>query len=194
MSVNLTWLAIGAILVSLVTVLFGGLWIAEPLSRITDFITGKVIFLWVLLFRMIIWQTVMITLDKFFPLLALSLLLMNLCLVFVVQRRIQLDPINYSLLTIVFPVYKLPSLALSETLGVRYLLGTILTGNLANLIAFVVIYILYDANLYVPWCSALQKTNVFPEYLYQFSIWPVVTLFCAASIPSAILLLFPLRR
>jgi len=193
-SINLTWLALAAIIVSLITVLFGGLWISDPISKTTDIFTGKLIYFWVLIYRMIVWQVIIVLLDKFFPVFTLCLFVANLAIIFTMQRKIQVEPINYSLLTIIFPVYKLPSLALNKSSEARYLLRTILSGNIGNLVAYIVMYILYDTNFYVPWCSVLQRSQVFPEFLYQFSLWPIITLFCSSSVPSLILLLMPLKR
>ena len=94
---------------SVVGIFVGSLWTTEPIARETNSFVGKFTFVPIFLFRMLAWQIIIIMLVFFSIYILACMLCVNWAVFFFTQKTLKLEPVCYACLSLVLPIYKLPS-------------------------------------------------------------------------------------
>ena len=85
--IDLTWFPIVSTCLSIAGVLIGTLWIVKPVEKETNWIIGKLTYLPIFVYRMLVWLLILIILE-WFSLLALACFaLINLIILFFAQNK-----------------------------------------------------------------------------------------------------------
>jgi hypothetical protein len=77
----------------------------------------------------------------------------NWLVIWLLQRDEELDVIQHSLLSLIYPIVKLPTRFIYYITEKRLLLWLVLAGNAFLFSTLIFVYILYDLGTYNPWCS-----------------------------------------
>ena len=102
--VDFSWFSIVSSILSIGGMLNGALWVTEPLQKITDGWTAKIIFLPLFFYRMLAWLMIISILDIFSFLILAGLFILNSIVLLVSQHKIAVEPILQSILSLAFPV------------------------------------------------------------------------------------------
>ena len=102
------------------------------------------------------------------------------------QDQISLDPVNYSLLSLVFPSFKLPSNPLDHKISLKILVALVTTTNIILMMSLSIIYVLYQTDKYNPWCHEDLSELIFEEEIFPSCFWFIFLLFLAASLPTIV--------
>ena len=97
-----------------------------------------------------------------------------------------LDPVYYSLLSLVFPTFKLPSNQLDHSISVKILVTLVTTTNLLLMMSISIIYGLYKMDKYNPWCHEDLTELLFEEEIFHRSFWFFFVLFLTATLPTLV--------
>jgi len=184
--IDVSWFPIFTTILSAIGILFGGLWIVQPIIDETNWWIGKLAFLPIFFYRMLAWQIIIITLESFSLLVCVVFLSINCLVLYLVQKKLTLEPINSSCLAIVFPMYKLPSVNIEAKVSLKILFWLVLCGNFLLLSVYILIVLLHYFDLYNPWCSEGPEWHLFSEDFFTKSILPMVVLSLSATLPSSI--------
>jgi hypothetical protein len=180
---DLSWVPIVTTCMSIIGVLFGAVWIVEPVVKETNWIIGKLTFIPIFFYRMLVWLLILIILHSFSIIALVCFAALNWITLIFVQDQLEIEPVNHSLLSLIFPVYKLPSYKVSSRLLMKILFWMVLTGNPMLLVFHGTVYCLYHFNVYNPWSNGHYKELWIQEEMYQ-NINPVLAaLFFAATLP-----------
>ncbi len=183
--IDLTWFPIISTCLSIVGVLLGTLWIAEPVEKTTNWIVGKLTFVPIFFYRMLVWLIIFIMLD-WFSLLALACFaLVNASILFFAQNEFDdIDPIIHALLSLIFPINKLPSYETDSEILMKILFLMTVMGNSMLFIFHVSVYCLYNNNVYNPWSSGHTSKLLIEEEIFK-SINPlIIALYISATLPT----------
>ena len=164
---DVSWFPIFTTCLSAIGILFGGHWIVQPLEDITNCLTGKLTFLSIFFYRMVAWQIIIITLERFSILPFAMFIFVNFLVLCLIQRKITVEPFSSSCLSVVFPMYKLPSQNLESKLSLKMLTWLVLIGNFFLLFSYIILFLLYHFDLYNPWCNEGQ-VSISSTFYKQF--------------------------
>ena len=192
--IDLSWFPMVATCLSVIGILIGALWIVEPIEKETNSITGKLTFIPMFFYRMLLWLLILIYLDSFSVLAFFCFAVINWITLFSVQNHLEIDPINHSLLSLIFPVYKLPSYEIDSKAQMKIMLFMVVVGNSTLLLFHVFLYYLYFFQVYSPWSNSHSNTLLLPEDVYKNINLLVTALFLAASIPILLTYYFRFER
>ena len=192
--INLSWFPIVSTCLSVIGILSGALWIIEPVENETHFIIGKATFLPIFFFRMLIWLIFLIVLHSFSVFACFAFAGLNMLILLLVQEQLGIDPLSHSLLSIIFPVHKMPSSTVDPKISMKILFWMVLAGNSALLLSHACVYGLFHFNVYNPWCSDNAIKLLIPMDKFQ-SINPLVaTLYFGATLPILVVYFAPSYR
>jgi len=193
-TINLSWFPIVSTCLSIVGILTGALWIVEPFEEETHFIVGKLTFLPIFFFRMLIWLIFLILLHSFSIFAFFAFAGLNMLILLLVQEQLGIDPFSHSLLSIIFPLHKMPSSGIDSKISMKILFWMILLGNSALLLCHLCLFGLFHSNIYNPWCSDDVTQLLIPMEKFQ-SINPLVaTLYSGATLPILLIYFGPRHR
>jgi hypothetical protein len=192
--VDLSWLPIVSSGLSVIGIIIGALWTVDPIGRKTNNIIGKLTFIPIFYYRMLIWLLILLILDNFSVIAFVITAGLNLLVLLLVQGKLIIDPAKYTLLSFIFPVYKLPSNNNLTNEDMKILFWMVLIGNLMFLVFFTCIYCLYYFNVYNPWGSNQTNNLLIMEELFKNVSPLVIASFVAATLPIFITYLLPLKR
>ena len=102
--VDFSWFSIVSSILSIGGMLNGALWVTEPLQKITDGWTAKIIFLPLFFYRMLAWLMIISILDIFSFLILAGLFILNSIVLLVSQHKLAVEPILQSIMSLAFPV------------------------------------------------------------------------------------------
>jgi hypothetical protein len=122
---------------------------------------------------MLLWLVLIIILEQFSIGLFAAMVTMNIFLIYFLQEELVVDPISYALLSVIFPVCKLPSASLEHEPALKLLFSLVLAGNIFLMSAFSVVYSLYYFDVYNPWCREDLSKLLFPEDWFSRSFFLV---------------------
>jgi hypothetical protein len=109
--------------------------------------------------------------------------IINWTVLFFAQDHLEIDPINHSILSLIFPVHKLPSHEIDSKVQKKTMFWMVLVGNSSLLLFHFTIYCIYFFKVYSPWSYSNSTKLLVPEDLYRNINPLVIALFLAASIP-----------
>jgi hypothetical protein len=185
--IDLTWLPIVSTCLSVLGILTGALWIVAPIEKTTNSIIGKIIFLPIFFYRLLVWQIILIILNSFSFFAFAGFAFLNWIVLFLfIQDQLIVEPINHALLSLVFPVFKLPSTKVGDDFSLKIFFWMIVTGNSFLLLIHGTLYTLYHFDIYNPWCREDLSELLMPEELFQNVHFFFMALFAAATLPTTI--------
>jgi hypothetical protein len=101
-------------------ILTGALWIVAPVEKMTNSLIGKLTFLPIFFYRLLVWQIIMILLNSFSCFAFVGVAFSNWIVLFLfIQDRLIVEPINHALLSLIFPVFKLPSSQVDDSFSLK---------------------------------------------------------------------------
>jgi len=109
-------------------VLAGTLWTVDPIDSKTRFYAGKLIFLPIFAYRLISWQVIFITLGDFSIVACFGFVMTNFLMLLAIQKGLLLEPINFAFLSMIFPIYKMPSAKQEMKNSLKMLFWMVITG------------------------------------------------------------------
>lgn len=193
---DLSWFPIISTILSVIGILTGALWTVDPVGKETNSIIGKLTFIPIFFYRMLIWLLILIILDSFSVVVFVITAGLNMGVLLLVQGKTKLfiDPAKHALLSFIFPVYKLPSNKIASSVEMKILFWMVLIGNSMFLLAHGCIYCLYHFNVYNPWGNNLNNNLLVKEEWFKNINPLVIALFVSATLPISITYLFHPKR
>jgi hypothetical protein len=149
----------------------------------TNSVIGKLTFLPIFLYRLLVWQLILIILNSFSFLIFAGFAIIN-WIVLVLFIHDDIEPINHALLSLVFPVFKLPSTKVEDAFSLKIFFWMIVTGNSFLLLIHGCLFTLYHYDIYNPWCREDLNKLLMPEELFQNGYWFFLALFASATLPA----------
>jgi hypothetical protein len=166
-------------------ILTGALWIVAPVEKMTNSLIGKLTFLPIFFYRLLVWQIIMILLNSFSCFAFVGVAFLNWIVLFLfIQDRLIVEPINHALLSLIFPVFKLPSSEVEDSFSLKIFFWMIVTGNSFLLLVHGCLFAIYHYDIYNPWCREDLSKLMMPEELFQNVHWFFLALFAAATLPT----------
>ena len=127
---DLSLFAMVSSIISIAGILFSASWTTKPIQNQTHVLVAFLAFLPLFLFRMLSWLLIITCLDLFSFIIIIGLLVLNWIVLILTQDRLHSEPLKQSLLSLVFPVYELPTSNTDPTRGLKFLFCLTLSGNI----------------------------------------------------------------
>jgi hypothetical protein len=99
------------------------------------------------------------------------------------QDQLLVEPILQTFLSLVIPITNFPSSKLDNQVSLRLLFWLVVLGNTYLMSVLILIYSLYNFNLYNPWCTEHINKLLVPEVLMDNIHILIVALFASATVP-----------
>ncbi len=143
-----------------------------------------IVFIPLFFYRMVAWM-IIITLLHTFSLAVLTFFVVINILIFVfLQDPIQVEPLAHSFLSIIYPVSHLPLSKLDNNNNTfKLLCWLVLIGNLTLFGVLAILFVLYNYNIYNPWCSKFSNKLLLPEMLMNNIHYLIMSIMAFATIP-----------
>ncbi len=155
LGIDVGWFQVVSTCLSIIGVLAGASWIVEPVSKETHAVIGKLTFVPIFFYRMIVWFFVMLIMTSFSAIAFMICAFLNWIVLICVQDEGETNnknhPGRHSLLSLIFPIPNLPSDERDSKLKLKSLFWMVLSGNSMLLIYHSVIFCLYYFDVYNPW-------------------------------------------
>jgi len=161
-------------------------WIFRPLFNKAGSLVGHLICIPICIFRLLSWQIIIVTLVEIsFAVVAVALALNIIILLYVQEDWLILEPLSSSLLSLVLPLYQIPSAEVDQTIAWRALAGMTLSGNALLMIVMSIIFGLNKAGLFSPWTPEDDSWPIhLEEDWFHALFWTTLPLFRAATLPT----------
>jgi hypothetical protein len=183
--INLSWWPIVSCTCSIIMLLFGSLWIYEPVSSETNKWIGFFTFLPIFFFRLFSWQMIILTMVELSLCVIATILFTNIVILYAVQsRQLLIEPLSSAVLSIVLPMYKLPSTRAEKSVSIKALTLLVTCGNTILILTLGLICALQSYNVYNPWDSNKNWPIKFRAEWFYPAFWTLLSLFMAATVPS----------
>lgn len=182
---DLGWFNIVTSLASVFGILIGSSWIFKPVQDETNRLVAYLVLIPLFLFRMASWIIIIATLHSFSIAVFAGLALLNLIIFMLAQNPLQVEPLIHSILSLILPVPFLPLSKIGNKDGLKLLFWLVLMGNLSLIGVLALLFVLYNLDVYNPWCSNINKLQI-PEALMNHSQYFVLVLFASATIPLVV--------
>ena len=153
--VDLSWFNIVSSIFSVVAILFGSRWTVQPIQEETNALVSLIVFIPLFFYRMVAWMVIITLLHSFSLVVFVGFALINIAVFFFLQDKIEIEPLVHSFLSIIFPVSCLPTSDLNKNKSFKLLFWLVLIGNLALFGALTTLCLLYNYDVYNPWCPVL---------------------------------------
>jgi hypothetical protein len=183
---DLSWFNIVTSLVSSFGILIGTCWTVRPVQEETNSLVGFLILIPLFLFRMTSWMIIIAILHSFSLAVFAGIVLLNIVILILAQKPIQVEPLTHSFLSLILPVPFLPSSKIENKDVLKLLFLLTLIGNLALIGVLALFFFLYNSDKYNPWCSNVNNKLQIPETMMDHSQYFIMALFASATIPLAV--------
>ena len=129
LSIDFSWFGLVSSVISIFGILVGAVSTVKPIQDQTFKWVAFLSFLTIFAFRMVAWLITLSMLERFsvFPLALIALI--NWITLIAVQDKLEVSPLEQSLLSLVFPVYRWPDIELNEKNALRIFTALVLIGN-----------------------------------------------------------------
>ena len=182
--INLSWWPIVSTTCSIFGLLFGSLWIYEPVSNETNKWIGFFTFLPIFFFRLIAWQIIILITVELSLILIAAILITNVTALYSVQSsQLSIEPLTSAVLSIVLPMYKLPSSTINQAVSIKALTLLAVCGNVLLMLFLCFILTLKSYDVYNPWDSKHKCPIKFAEEWFQPVFWALLSMSGAATVP-----------
>ena len=188
---DLSWFNVITSLVSGLAILIGSFWIVKPVQEATNGLIACLILIPMFLFRIAAWLIIIAIFYSFSLLPFAVLALLNLIIFIFAQKEILIDPLAHTFLSLILPVPFLPSSKIRSENGLKLLFCLGLIGNLTLIGLLALFFLMYNFDVYNPWCSSVNNRLQLPEILMNHSQYVALAL---CHNPSGCLLLVKKHR
>ena len=152
---------------------------------------GFLICLPVCIFRLLSWLLIMVTLVDLSLVVVGLAFIMNAAILFFVQKdRLILEPLTSSLLSLVLPLYRIPSAEVDQTIAWKALWSLTLSGNALLMIVLSLIFGFHRAGKFNPWTPGDDSWPILlEEDWFHVLFWTLLAIFLAATLPTLCILM-----
>lgn len=193
--INLSWWPIVSSTCSIVGLLFGSLWIYEPVSKKTNKWIGFFTFLPIFFFRLLSWQILILLTVELSLIVIIVILFINTTILYAVQSsQLVTEPLNSAILSIVLPMYKLPSTPIDQDISTKVLTLLVCCGNMLIVFSLGIVFTLQSFGVYNPWDCNHKWIIKFREEWFQPVCLTLLSLFVAATVPSVMIYIFTSQK
>jgi hypothetical protein len=130
---------------------------------------------------MVAWMTIITLLHTLSLAVFAVFVLINILIFVYLQDPIIVEPLAHSFLSIIFPVALLPMSNNNNAL--KLLFWLVLIGNLTLLGVLIILFVLYNYDIYNPWCSKASNRLLIPELFMSNFHYIVMSIMALATIP-----------
>ena len=102
------------------------------------------------------------------------------------KGRFEVEPLSHSILSIIFPVSLLPTSELNNNNSLKLLFWLVLIGNLTLFGVLALLFVLYNNDVYNPWCNKFPTKLQLPESLMTNIHYLLMSILSMATIPVMI--------
>ena len=187
LGIGVGWFQSVSTCLSIISVLTGARWIVEPVSEETHSLIGKLTFVPIFFYRMIVCFFVIITLTSMSVIAFILFTLITWIVLICVQDEYDNQPGKHALLSLIFPIPNLPSdekIKSEHNPRLKTLFWMVLTGNSMFLILHSLIYCLYHFDVFNPWIYNCElNVLIIKEQVYKNINPLMITLFVGATVP-----------
>ena len=164
--IDLSWFNIVSSIFSVVAILLGSCWTIKPIQKETNDVVAILVFIPLFFYRMVVWMLIITILEIFSLAVFAGFALLNVAIFVFLQDTIDVEPLAHSFLSIIFPVSLLPSSDLkNNNSSLKLYFWLVLIGNLALFAVLVILFFLYDNDVYNPFCSQVSNQLLLTESL-----------------------------
>jgi hypothetical protein len=102
------------------------------------------------------------------------------------KGRFEIEPLSHSILSIIFPVSLLPTSELNNNNSLNLLFWLVLIGNLTLFAVLALLFVLYNNDVYNPWCNKVPTKLQLPESLMINIHFLLMSILSMATLPVMI--------
>jgi hypothetical protein len=189
--IDLSWFNIVSSIFSIIAILFGSRWTVNSIQEETNTFVAILVFIPLFFFRMFAWMIIITLLHTFSLAVFGGFVLINI-LVFVFlpdpmeNGQFETEPLGHSFLSIIFPVSHLPTSSFkkgNKNSSLKLQFWLVLIGNLILFGVLIILFLLYNYNIYNPWCSEISNKLLIPESLMNNIQYLLMSIFSFATVP-----------
>ena len=187
--IDLSWFNIVSSIFSIIAILFGSRWTVNSIKEETNALVAILVFIPLFFYRMVAWM-IIITLLHTFSLAVLGGFVLINILVFVFLQdpiengKFEAEPLAHSFLSIIFPVSLLPTSTFKNSKNsLKLLFWLVLIGNLTLFGVLTILFVLYNYDVYNPWCTELSNKLLLPESLMNNMHYLMMAILSFATVP-----------
>ncbi len=190
--VDLSWLTIVSTAFALFNILYSINWTMAPIEKQTNKLIAMIAFIPLFLFRMMSWLLIIINLESFAIICIAFIAATNFLTLAVVQEELIVEPLEQTLLSLVFPVFKFPTVDLDDGTSLRILFWLSLSGNIGFSAIIAVLYIFYYLEINNPWCGTVKL--LIPEEMFLHLLCLIGLLSVFSLLPIIMIRVFNTQR
>jgi hypothetical protein len=187
--IDLSWFNIVSSIFSIIAILVGSRWTVKSIQEETNALVAILVFIPLFFYRMVAWM-IIITLLHTFSLAVLGGFVLINILVFVFLQdpiengKFEAEPLAHSFLSIIFPVSLLPTSTFKNSKNsLKLLFWLVLIGNLTLFGVLTILFVLYNYDIYNPWCAELSNKLLLPESLMNNMHYLMMAILSFATVP-----------
>jgi hypothetical protein len=187
--IDLSWFNIVSSIFSIIAILFGSRWTVKSIQEETNALVAILIFIPLFFYRMVAWMIIITLLHTFSLAVFGGFVLINI-LVFVFLQdpiengKFEAEPLAHSFLSIIFPVSHLPTSNFKNSKNsLKLLFWLVLIGNLTLFGVLTILFVLYNYDVYNPWCSEVSNKLLLPESLMSNMHYQMMAILSFATVP-----------
>ena len=188
--IDLSWFNIVSSIFSIIAILLGSRLTVKSIQEETNALVAILVFIPLFFYRMVAWMIIITLLHTFSLAVFGGFVLINI-LVFVFLQdpiengKFQAEPLAHSFLSIIFPVSLLPTSTFKTTNNsIKLLFWLVLIGNLTLFGVLTILFLLYNYDIYNPWCNKEVSTKLLvPESLINNMHYLLMSILSFATVP-----------
>jgi hypothetical protein len=187
--IDLSWFNIVSSIFSIIAILFGSRWTVKSIQEESNAFVAICVFIPLFFYRMVAWMIIITLLHTFSLAVFGGFVLINI-LVFVFLQdpiengKFEAEPLAHSFLSIIFPVSLLPTSNFKNTKNsLKLLFWLVLIGNLTLFGVLTILFVLYNYDIYNPWCSEVSNKLLLPESLMNNMHYLMMAILSFATVP-----------
>jgi hypothetical protein len=161
----------------------------KSIQEETNAFVAILVFIPLFFYRMVAWMIIITLLHTFSLAVFGGFVLINI-LVFVFLQdpiengKFEAEPLAHSFLSIIFPVSLLPTSNFKNTKNsLKLLFWLVLIGNLTLFGVLTILFVLYNYDVYNPWCSKVSNKLMLPESLMNNMHYLMMSILSFATVP-----------
>jgi hypothetical protein len=187
--IDLSWFNIVSSIFSIIAILFGSRWTVNSIKDETNSLVAILVFIPLFFYRMVAWMIIITLLHTFSLAVFGGFVLINIFVFVFLQDPIEngkfeAEPLAHSFLSIIFPVSLLPTSNIKNTnKSLKLLFWLVLIGNLALFGVLALLFVLYNYDVYNPWCTELSNKLLLPESLMNNMHYLLMSILSFATVP-----------
>ncbi len=183
--IDLSWFNIVSSVFSVVAILFGSRWTVEPIQKETNAYVAIFVLFPLLFYRMVAWLMIITLLHTFSLAVFAGTVVINVLTFVLFQDPIIAEPLAHSCLSIIFPVSLMPlsNSSNNSSNSFKLLFWLVLIGNLTLFGVLIILFVLYNYDIYNPWCSRVSSVLLIPEMLMNHIHYLIMSIVSLATIP-----------